>query len=130
MDTHEVKFTDNYPSLANGTASLFRYDRWDKLLLLAVSVNIEQQKLFLAFYNCDFLEFDNHVNVNIDQMTILQDLEALIIKESSSHFLLKCNSIELWNEDKFKEYDKKLYIKLGEEKRYGIRKPILSIEEI
>lgn len=102
----------------------------DKLLLLEVNINIKEQRLFLAFYNCQFLEFNNYTDVSIDKMRILQDLETLIINEPSSHFSLKCSSIELWDENKFKEYDKELYVKLGEEKRYGVRKPILSIEEL
>lgn len=130
MDIHEIKFTDNFPSLATRTASLFRYDRWDKLVLIEVNINFNEKRLFLAFYNCQYLEIDNNMNINIDKIKILHDLDTLIIQEPSSHFLLKCNSIELWDEDKFEAYDFELYAKLGEEKRYGLRKPIFSIEEL
>ncbi len=67
--------------------------------------------------------------VNIDKVRIIKDVNILILKEPSSNFLLRCTSIELWDNDKFKSYDSELCRKLRE-KRYGVRKPIMSVEEL
>lgn len=120
------KVTDYFPSLVGTTATLFRYDRWDKLLLLQINFE-KKERMFLACHNCEYIEFDGYIQT--DRMTVVENTATLILKEQSRNFLLKCASIELWNYDKFDSYDLELSLTL-DDKRYGVTKPILSIEEL
>jgi hypothetical protein len=124
----EIKITDSFPSLLGSTATLFRYDRWKKILFLKINLETEQKKAFLAFYGCEVFEFKNEINV--DDIRLIEDLETLIIQEPSRNFTINCVSVELWNKDKFDAYDLELSIKLDEDKRYGVRRPIFSIEDL
>lgn len=121
------KITDDFPSLAGAGAYLFGYRRWDRLLFLEISGNKKQDNLFLVCHNCEFLEFDGYVS--IDKIQVIQDVKIIVLKEPSSNFLLKCTAIELWDNDKYNSYDSELFFRLRE-KRYGIRKPIMSVEEL
>ena len=121
------KITDGFPRLNGAGAYLFRYDRWDKLLILGISGNNKQGDLFLACYNCEFIEYDGYIN--IDKLQIIEDTKIIILKEASSKFLLRCTSVEIWNRDEYNSYDSELDRNLLD-KRYGVRKAIMSVKEL
>lgn len=124
---YEAKLVDQLTGVAGNKAILFRYDRWDKLLFLEVDIE-SGTKVFLVCHNCLFFEIDRIVF--LDKVIMIQDVETLTLSNPSQHFLVKCSSVELWDREKFDAYDLNLYNKLGEEKRYGIRKPIFSLEDL
>ncbi|WP_157229302.1 hypothetical protein [Rivularia sp. PCC 7116] len=122
--------TDDFPKLTGAGADLYRYDRWDKLLLLDIDGNKKQDRLFLVCHNCELVEYDGYIH--LDKVQIIKDAKIIILKEPSSKFLLRCTSVGIWNDDKYKSYDSELDRNLLDktDKRYGVRKPIMSVEEI
>ncbi|MBV6627801.1 MAG: hypothetical protein KI793_33575 [Rivularia sp. (in: Bacteria)] len=126
--TRNIK--DDFPLLTGAGADFYRYDRWDKLLLMDIDGNNKQDRLFLVCQNCELIEYDGYVD--IDKVQIIEDEKILILKEPSSKFLLRCTSVGIWNRDKYNSYDSELdrYLLDKIDKRYGIREPIMSVEEI
>ncbi|XQQ05389.1 MAG: hypothetical protein EDM05_65165 [Leptolyngbya sp. IPPAS B-1204] len=123
----KTKSTNKFSLTNDGIAHVFRYDRWDKILLLKV-VTHSGERSFLACYGCQFLEFGQAFPLK--EVEVLQDSEFLIISEASHQFSARCISVEVWSEDEFESYDIDLFRSLGEEKRYGVRKTIFSVEEL
>jgi hypothetical protein len=125
---HE-KLIDKFPSLASKTAILFRYDRQSKLWLLEIEAQ-SGNRAFLACYDCQLIEVSCNLPLYLDEILLDQEAESLVLNDPSRNFILKCDSIELWNGDKFSAYNNELYKSLGGEKGYGERKPITSINEL
>jgi hypothetical protein len=124
---HEKKITDYFSSLDGKEAYLLRYDRWKKLLFLGVYIKSDR-KVFLVCNECHFFEYK--IPVKLNEIKIILSSDTLTLSEKYHNFLVKCTSMEVWDTDKFNTYDLELDSKMNEDERYGIRKPVFSLEDL
>lgn len=123
----QEKLTSRFPLLISKTAILFRYDWQDKLWLLEVESQAGT-RTFLACYGCQSIQIG--CSLHLDEVVLVQEVDCLKLSTLSNNFLLKCNSIELWDGENFSDYDSRLYKSVGGENGYGKRKPITNINEL
>jgi hypothetical protein len=122
----KTMLTDNFPSLTSKIAYLFRYDRWDNILFLEID-RLSEIAMFLVCCKCQFLEIDSAIH--LDKVRMTSDSETLILDSPLCNFMVRCTSVELWDDAKFQAYNLELD-RMMDEKRYGTRKPIFNIEEL
>jgi hypothetical protein len=115
------------PSPIHNTVSVHRYDRWNKILFLKFG---EYPTYYLVLYNCELLEFHTGLGFNLQKTMIYQESENLVIKEKEGDFFAQCKNVEIWNRDKFFEYDMDLYEQFGATKGFGTRNLITSVDEM
>ncbi|MDY6938973.1 MAG: hypothetical protein SWY16_15035 [Cyanobacteriota bacterium] len=120
----ELKLLQKFPSLINQTAYLFQYHRWNRSLYLTINQNSAQTQ-YLVFNCCSFWEVDRIVSLN--KIQTIYDSDKLILIAPEQHFQVQCISVELWNRDRFSSIDLDLTIKLGLDKRYGIRRSMFPM---
>lgn len=123
----EVDLLADIPLLARGTIYPFRYDRWKKVFFLEV-VTLLKRRFFLACYGCEFLKFPQFVPV--EQLRLVKEPENLLLAQESHDFLLRFTSIELYSETDFNSYDTERFREFSERELFGIRKPILSVDDL
>jgi hypothetical protein len=128
--TRDSKTITDYfalPSPIHNVVSVQRYDRWNKVLFLEFN---KYPTYYLVLYNCELLEFHTGLGLKIDNIVIYQESESLVIKEREGNFFAKCNNVEIWDEDKFFDYDMDLYEQFGATKGFGTRNLITSVDEM
>jgi hypothetical protein len=122
----EIMLTQNFPLLIRKNAYLFRYDRWKNILLLEIDRQPEET-FFLMCCKCQFFEIGSIIH--LDKVRMILDSDVLTLDNPSCNFMVKCASVELWDDATFQAYNLELD-KMTDDKRYGTRKTIFDIEEL
>jgi hypothetical protein len=124
----EQKIIDIFPFISGTIARFFRYDRWQKLTILKIEVELESaEETYLVLRNCNYLKFQ--LNLEIDSLFVVQESEWLTIKDLSEIFLVKCSAVELWSESDFDLYNDEIEETFKTE-RDEVTRRSLSIEDL
>ncbi|NJM56495.1 MAG: hypothetical protein HC857_02190 [Synechococcales cyanobacterium RU_4_20] len=115
-------------------AFVFRYDRWDKIFFVNVKDKTSNQleEKFLVFIGCKKLAFNTHA-FNPRHLGIKQVGEHFCAEYFESDVVqmrIEFDNFAIWTQGEFDKYDLDWHIKLGDEGRYGTRKPITSLSDI
>jgi hypothetical protein len=122
------KFVDSVLVL-NTQAEIFRYDRWDKIFFIRAKHPSQPQKLFLAFIECESIQFRMQT-LHTSLFKFKQAGDYFLLEDISEGLRLKFRSAELWSSEAFYEYDTRLSQQLDYQERYGTRKVITSLTEM
>ncbi len=123
----EKKLTEEFPLIAGKLATVFRYDRWYRLLILKIMEAPDLEEKYLVFHNCEYIQFGR--GVDLDEVRIIHQSEKLHMYDKTDGFMLKCASVDLWDENKYDSYNDELDDSVGTE-RYNITRREVSLETL
>lgn len=127
----KIELVEKFPSIAGRLASVFRYDRWQKILLLSILRESaeDEDESYIVLGNCEYMQFKDEL-LKLDLLKIVNNDNNLIVKNSSEEFIVKCSSVNLWDVEEYDAYFDELIDSVGDELRYVTMRPIDNIRDL
>jgi hypothetical protein len=125
----EQNLTKIFSLVPGRFAEIFRYDRWQKLLILKIILHSNDSEEYLVFRNCKFIQFNTQPVFNLEQFTITNEAKEIIVSDKDDNFIVRCSSINLWNEEAYDLYFDELVESVGSE-CYDYTMKLLSLEDL
>lgn len=110
-------------------ACVYRYDRWNKKLFLEIDDEFKKESLYLVLFDCVELEFYPEQNFKLSRTKLYKDNQTIVFEEIDHKFSANFGYYEMWNQEKFFEYDMNLYSLYGLEKGSGTKELVRSVED-